>query len=114
MVLSAQKQARPAFSGRSVQELDQLIKDRLACAVRALETGQPNLASLYMKRALEHIAERRTLLALQRLVRIVVDFCSDLADRFLDALAPAFRFFENLARSISKTGQGDFVLAAPR
>ena len=125
MVLSAQKQARPALSGRSVAELEQVIKDRLRSAVHALATDQPNLASIYMKRVLEHVAELRYLLAVSRTFRVVQDFCADVTDALLDVLAPAvaacetvINAFANLAqdvsRSVFETSKSDFALAAPR
>lgn len=125
MVLSAQKQAPPAFSGRSVAELEQVIKDRLKHAVHALATDQPNLACLYMKRALEHIAEVRVLMKVSRVVNSVSDFFSDLLDNVLDILAPVYEgvkkaatqvldFVVDVCHIVAGAFQSDFALAAPQ
>lgn len=114
MVPTAQKPARPALSGRSIPELEQVITDRLQFAVKALATDQPNLAKLYMKRAIENIQELRYRLATGKAVRSVLDFIRDIFANVMEALAPAIEAMGRAFRIFSEAFQSDFALAAPQ
>lgn len=114
MVLTAQKQVRPDFSGRSIPELELVIADRLQFAVKALATDQPNLAKLYMKRAIENIQELRYRLATGKAVRSITEFIRDLFKNIIDVFTPAVEATTRAFRMLTGAFQSDFALAAPQ
>lgn len=81
-------------------------RDLLQKAERALRTGQPNLATLYMKRARQRIAQE---VARQRRQRAKLSFLQALLVARLDAIDVAKPFIEFLDAFREPT-QNDFAL----
>lgn len=98
-----------------MDELELVIKDRLKHAVQALATDQPNLASLYIKRALEHVAELRQLMAAHRVIRQTTDVIAEIGRMFQEAFAPLIAGVKDVFEAFTKAfNQSDFALAAPQ
>lgn len=75
-------------------------------AERALRTGQPNLAALYMKRARQQLAQE---VAEQRRQRAKLGLTQLIAVAVLDAVDVA-RPFLNLIRAAQEPRQSDYAL----
>lgn len=77
-----------------------------------MTTDQPNLAKLYMKRAIENIQELRLRLTVGKAVRTVGEFIGDFFKSVMEAFAPAIEATCRAFRMFSEAFQNDFALAA--
>lgn len=117
MVPTVQKQVRPALSGRSNTELEQVIKDRIQFAIKALNTDQPNLAALYIKRATENVQELRYKLAISKATVSTVGDLAALAGALREVFQPLVAVFSAIGDFVSAVfpaGPDDFALVGPK
>ena len=87
-------------------------------ARRAVETGQPRVAGLYMRKALEQVQEqRRELDPLGFACRDISEAVMSVAKGIMEVLMPAVdalcEVFSGTAKAIENSRQGDFVLVGP-
>ena len=116
MVPTVQKQLRPALSGRSIDELEQVIKDRIQFALKYME-NQPNLAALYIKRATENVQELRYNLALGKPTVSTVGDLAALAGALREVFQPLVAVFSAIGDFVSAgfpADQNDFALVGPK
>ena len=98
-------------------------------ARRAIETGQPNLAQLYMRKALEQTEQHRRQLdpwralranlqafsdGLQKIAKAYVDAIEPVAKHIAETFAPTLKTVANrMSDTASSSTQNDFTLAGP-
>lgn len=98
-------------------------------ARRAIETGQPNLAQLYMRKALEQTEQHRRQLdpwralranlqefsdGLQGIVKAYIEAVEPVAHIIADSITPAIKAVaDGLRSTASDSRRSDFTLAGP-
>lgn len=98
-------------------------------ARRAIETGQPNLAKLYMRKALEQTEQHRRQLdpwralranlqafsdGLQGIVKAYVEAVEPVAQMIADSITPAIKAVaDGVIAPSSNSRRNDFTLAGP-
>lgn len=98
-------------------------------ARRAIETGQPNLAKLYMRKALEQTEQHRRQLdpwrvlrqnlqafgdAVQAVAKAYVDAIEPVAKHIAEVFAPTLNAVaDGMRATASSSTQNDFTLAGP-
>jgi hypothetical protein len=98
------------------------IEQLINRAIRALNTGQPNLAALYMAKALnileqarERAAIRAALAAMAPAFKAVREAMVGIWTAMTEAVLPVFQQFSRVVMDIAdavNAGQADFALAA--